>query len=64
MRFGPIEWLVAQCIINTKLKMLKSKLKVWSKALFGNVHYNVKTTKENFIVIQAQSHLGGDDDFK
>lgn len=41
-------------IINKKLKVLKRKLKEWSKSIFGNVHSNAKIVYENLISIQAQ----------
>jgi hypothetical protein len=46
-------------ILNTKLKRLKDKLKIWNKEIFGNVHEYVKDAEQKLQVIQAQIQNDG-----
>jgi len=49
-------------ILNKKLQLLKANLKVWNKAVFGNVHQIVKEAKDKMHDIQHQINSDGYDD--
>jgi hypothetical protein len=49
-------------ILSSKLKMLKEKLKIWNREIFGNVHDYVKKAESNLVDIQNQIHLNGHND--
>jgi hypothetical protein len=49
-------------ILNSKLKRLKVKLKLWNKEVFGNVHAAVKDVEHVLQNIQHQIHLTGHSD--
>lgn len=46
-------------ILSQKLKLLKSKLKVWNKDVFGNVHDLLNKATKNMDVIQSQIQSEG-----
>jgi len=46
-------------ILNQKLKVLKQKLKIWNKTIFGNVHSLVKEAEQKLSNIQADIDLLG-----
>jgi len=49
-------------ILSTKLKLLKDKLKVWNKEIFGNIHLQVSDAEKLLSDIQAQIHTLGHTD--
>ncbi|KAK2445365.1 hypothetical protein QL285_016305 [Trifolium repens] len=49
-------------ILTQKLKMLKTKLKVWNKTCFGNVHENVISAEQKLQQIQHQIQISGHTD--
>lgn len=49
-------------ILTKKLKILKDKLKIWNKEVFGNVHDYVKQSELNLSLIQDQIHSDGPSD--
>jgi hypothetical protein len=49
-------------VLNTKLKRLKDKLRIWNKEVFGNVHDYVTDAERNLQEIQAQIQNGGNTD--
>ncbi|PNX69950.1 hypothetical protein L195_g057000, partial [Trifolium pratense] len=49
-------------ILNTKLKRLKEKLKVWNKESFGNIHDHVKVAENQLHDIQLQIQSNGHSD--
>ena len=48
--------------LSKKLKLLKSKLKVWNKETFGNVHQYVKNSELKLNLIQTRIHTNGPSD--
>ncbi|GAU32780.1 hypothetical protein TSUD_152280 [Trifolium subterraneum] len=49
-------------VLNSKLKRLKTKLKIWNKEIFGNVHTYVSTAEAHLKHIQLQiQHFGHND---
>jgi len=49
-------------ILNTKLKNLKTTLKVFNKEVFGDVHASVKTVEDKLNQIQSDINLHGPND--
>jgi hypothetical protein len=49
-------------ILNQKLKLLKQKLKIWNKTVFGNVHNLVEEAEEKLSSIQADIDIFGASD--
>ncbi|MCH80179.1 ribonuclease H protein [Trifolium medium] len=49
-------------VLNQKLKLLKSKLKLWNKESFGNIHEAVTSAEHYLHDIQAQIQLLGHSD--
>lgn len=49
-------------ILSTKLKILKDKLKLWNKDVFGNIHGYVSEVEAKLAAIQHQIHLNGHND--
>lgn len=49
-------------ILSSKLKMLKDKLKVWNKEVFGNIHLQVAEAEKNLNDIQDQINISGNND--
>jgi hypothetical protein len=49
-------------VLNTKLKRLKDKLKIWNKEIFGNVHSQVIDAEKNLQCIQSQIQIDGHTD--
>jgi hypothetical protein len=49
-------------ILNSKLKKLKDKLKVWNREVFGNVHQYVKEAEQHLQNIQNQIQSSGHTD--
>ena len=43
-------------VLSKNLKILKERLKVWNKEIFGNVHEFVKTAETNLTSIQNRIH--------
>jgi hypothetical protein len=50
-------------VLNTKLKRLKDKLKIWNKEIFGNVHSQVIDVEKNLQCIQSQIQIDGHTDY-
>ena len=46
-------------ILNTKLKNLKHKLKIWNKQVFGNIHDYVNEAEKNLDNIHNQIQSSG-----
>jgi len=46
-------------ILSQKLKLLKTKLKVWNNTVFGNVHNMVKTAEQNLALLQSDIDMNG-----
>ena len=46
-------------VLNKKLKILKHKLKLWNKEVFGNVHDHVKVAEQKLHEIQEQIQVNG-----
>lgn len=40
-------------LLNLKLKTLKSKLKIWNKEVFGNIHHSVQVEITNLNSTQS-----------
>ena len=50
-------------ILNQKLKILKQKLKIWNKTIFGNVHNMVRDAEHKLSLIQSDIDILGITDF-
>jgi len=46
-------------VLNQKLKILKQKLKIWNKIVFGNVHNLVKEADKKLSIVQSNIDLLG-----
>lgn len=46
-------------ILSQKLKILKQKLKVWNKTVFGNVHNMVRVAEQNLAQLQSDMDTNG-----
>ncbi|KAI5444993.1 hypothetical protein KIW84_013317 [Lathyrus oleraceus] len=49
-------------ILDTKLKRLKEKLKIWNKDIFGNVHEQVMKAEKQLKESQDEIHISGFND--
>jgi hypothetical protein len=49
-------------VLNKKLKILKEKLKIWNKDVFGNVHNHLKLAEDKVNSIQSTININGHSD--
>ena len=49
----------AMFVLSQKLKILKQKLKIWNKTIFGNVHNLVKEADKKLSIVQSNIDLLG-----